>query len=392
VKIFKEGVNLMRFGRYSSIHYSSPLMGGDPEIFMYKGKRPGKVLPAFNVLPNQEEITTAFSCVYNDGFQAEFYLSPSACLSYYADDVHAGLKETATILTKKIGKDKYTLDPFPVADVEIPEDATIEQIQLGCEPSKSAYGLSDPLQEVHPRHVTMRSTGFHIHMGSQTLVHASNAEITLLIKLIDRMVGVPSVSILRGLEDVRRRSLYGLPGEYRRKTYGVEYRSLSSATMYAPSIMMLLVELTRAAFYIWAEGTYTIRTGEYSKKVRNRVLNSLTDDEVIDIMNNLKIMEAKKHCQNLFGLNNFSIQQWHRYFTEDSKLNQMKHVGACFMSKGARHFVDTSSKGFANNWRINANGNYPAQRWAAHAEGHNASLSKFAVQKPVTKKARKAGV
>jgi hypothetical protein len=69
----------------------------------------------------------------------------------------------------------------------------------------------------------------------------------LLAKLMDIMVGIPSVLLDRNPLAAERRKLYGRAGEYRTPPHGFEYRTLSNYWLRAYPLMSLVFGLTRQA-------------------------------------------------------------------------------------------------------------------------------------------------
>jgi hypothetical protein len=62
-----------------------------------------------------------------------------------------------------------------------------------------------------------------------------------MARLMDRYVGVPS---LGWDKDQIRRKTYGKAGNCRVKEYGVEYRALSNAWLFEPTIMRYVFDAT----------------------------------------------------------------------------------------------------------------------------------------------------
>ena len=104
---------------------------------------------------------------------------------------------------------------FPKAELRDPRAKV-----FGCDPDFNAWkgGEQNPRPKAADK--TLRSAGGHIHLGIKDLDHI------LLIKAMDLFCGV---GMLKYDTDTERRELYGKPGAFRIKPYGVEYRTLSNA-------------------------------------------------------------------------------------------------------------------------------------------------------------------
>ena len=92
--------------------------------------------------------------------------------------------------------------------------------QFGCEPDYNAWKGGSMNPRPNSKDKSLRSAGGHIHLGIKDL------DPLLLIKAMDLFCGV---GMLQYDDDTERRQLYGKPGAYRIKPYGVEYRTLSNA-------------------------------------------------------------------------------------------------------------------------------------------------------------------
>lgn len=92
---------------------------------------------------------------------------------------------------------------------------------FGCDVSYSAWD-GKPIRIDRNSYPTLRSAGFHVHVGYDEVDERMNQTI---IKTLDLFLGVPSILIE---PENLRKTLYGKAGEFRHKPYGVEYRTLSS--------------------------------------------------------------------------------------------------------------------------------------------------------------------
>jgi hypothetical protein len=98
---------------------------------------------------------------------------------------------------------------------------------FGCEPDFDAYEHNVKEQKPIPRacptpHDNIRYAGGHIHLGFDNK-HGIPAHAVAM--LCDMYVGLPS---LRHDDQGLRRHVYGKAGLYRKKPYGIEYRTMSN--------------------------------------------------------------------------------------------------------------------------------------------------------------------
>lgn len=123
---------------------------------------------------------------------------------------------------------------FPKEELEHPAAQV-----FGCDPDFNAWtGQKNPKPQAADE--TLRSCGGHVHVGFDT----NRMDKKRLIKLMDLMLGVPSVLMDK---DEKRRGLYGKHGAYRDKPYGVEYRVLSNFWVHNPKLVEWVWDQTARA-------------------------------------------------------------------------------------------------------------------------------------------------
>jgi hypothetical protein len=132
------------------------------------------------------------------------------------------INDTLNFLTQAV-KDVHGLSISHLSAASFPKEELLNPaaLEFGCDPDFNAWTLAcNP----RPKAVdeTLRSCGGHIHIGFDK----EKADEISVIKMMDMHLGVPSV--LMDKDGDRRRVLYGGPGAFRSKSYGVEYRTLSN--------------------------------------------------------------------------------------------------------------------------------------------------------------------
>lgn len=234
-------------------------VGSDPEIFVEDAK--GNLIPAFKFLPGKTKpkvynTQNTAQTLYWDGFQAEFTIYPQTCLAYMVDGLRAGL---GAVLHEARKYDKGAkLSTATV--VEIPSDflknAEPDEVALGCDPSFNIYKMAgQPVPD--GRELPMRFAGGHVHLGNGSL----KTRATDVIGAIDMLVGIPSVGIFEHWDSPVRRKYYGLPGEHRIPSYGVEYRVLSNAWLRHPALAHLTFDLCRLGSNFGFKGFHSLWKG-----------------------------------------------------------------------------------------------------------------------------------
>lgn len=229
--------------------YYEGTIGTDPEIFAVDEKE--KLIPAFKFLPSRAEADKKNKYfngkTYWDGFQAEFTTESDSCMDGLTSYIGDGLSALKDKLNAFNPKAKLSIKSvFDLTD-EDTVDAKKEHMAFGCAPSKNVYGLKG--LRADGRKVKFRTAGGHIHFGFYNNKEhpKSQEEIEKMVKALDAILGVACVSLFASLDTPKRRAMYGLAGEYRTPTHGLEYRALSNAWLCHPFAANLVFDLARSA-------------------------------------------------------------------------------------------------------------------------------------------------
>lgn len=272
-------------------------VGTDPEMFVVKNK---KVIPAFDFLGKKPKTITQHPKAYWDGFQAEYNTQPSGCLAWQIDHIHQGMLNLHQE-AKRVGGQltiKSVVNVPLTTLAKLPKD----KVEFGCTPSINAYGEAVPIPD--GKDVNFRMAGGHLHLGGTSIMRTGrkgadlekmDLKINNTIKALDRTLGVMSVALFYGLEDKRRRELYGRAGEFRTPKHGIEYRVLSNAWLVHPVTANLVFEIARV---VAASVVYNPENKMYDFLTEM----DTTDEEVQDIINNLDIRKARSYIKRHEGL------------------------------------------------------------------------------------------
>lgn len=270
-------------------------IGTDPEIFAVK--KDGTILPAWEYLGSKSTPTPykssdgyfTGSC-YWDGFQAEFTTAGHiTCLAQMTDSLRAGLQRIRSQAADKGGKlTTATVLPVDPGFLQATHKKNPKYIEFGCAPSKNAYGLGGLGAE--GKDTPIRFAGGHIHFGLHGQLNARNDPnsrrypedgILALVKGLDAVLGVASVSMFDTMDNPVRRQYYGQAGEYRLPPHGLEYRVLSNAWLCHPLATNMVFDLARAVAGV----------------VDNSFLSSVwkgDETETIDIIMNHNVDKARE--------------------------------------------------------------------------------------------------
>lgn len=218
------------------------LIGADPEFFV---KKNGTLVSAHGLIPGTKEAPhkVKLGAVQVDGTALEFNIDPANTAEIFERNMSTVLGE----IRGMVGEE-YEFDFSPVANFgkeyidSLPEKAK----ELGCDPDFNAYtGLPNPKPDAD---MGFRTASGHIHIGwteNQDVTDPDHLEACrMLTKQLDITLGVTSKIWDR---DTVRSSMYGAPGAFRPKSYGVEYRVLSNAWVNDARLRRIVFDITMAS-------------------------------------------------------------------------------------------------------------------------------------------------
>ena len=224
------------------------LIGADPEIFV---KKDGHFHSAHGLVPGTKEKPFAVpnGAVQVDGMALEFNIDPSETEDEFAEYISSVMQHLNDMTPGFDLSKGATADFTPEHLAEQPEEALI----LGCEPDFNAYTGKE---NAPPNAAaTFRTAAGHIHIGWCKDVDPYHPEhiaaCELLVKELDLRLALPFATYDK---DNRRRELYGAPGAYRPKSYGVEYRVLSNAWLDSDELTRWVYRTVCDTFRLLCEG------------------------------------------------------------------------------------------------------------------------------------------
>lgn len=252
------------------------LLGCDPELFFERnGMIIGaeKVLPEGGILPVRGQLYQGQVSPGNnfendkgivlDGVQVELNPKPANCRQVLAKRIQYSMVELKKRL-EALGDKEIKVSFRSNVKLKRSElDSLGEKAKtFGCAPSLNAYDKSSKSVMVDASKYLRRSAGGHIHLG---LSHNLLKERERLPRLLDIMLGIPSVMMDRDPDAAIRRKYYGKAGEYRLPKHGLEYRTLSNFWMRALPLTSLVWGQARNAVKVLATTLFKapIRPKEY---------------------------------------------------------------------------------------------------------------------------------
>lgn len=229
--------------------------GCDPELFLFDTQKqqyihgngiiPGTKKEPFR-LPNG-------GTVQLDGVACEIGITPSYSSTEWVDNLRNTLSDVKKLLPKNV-----VLRAEPAVwfdkeyfDKEVPDVCK----ELGCDPDFDAYknGAPNPRPNglIEKDGKILRTGAGHIHISWTDGMDVTNEKhrwnCILLTQTLDTLFTKASK---QWDKDTTRAQMYGAPGCFRPKPYGMEYRVPSNAWLKDASSASMVYNITRLALYL----------------------------------------------------------------------------------------------------------------------------------------------
>lgn len=233
--------------------------GCDPELFL-KNISTGQFISSIGLIGGSKDFPMPIGegcAVQEDNVAVEFNIPPASTAQEFVDSINFNLK----YLTERAASMGLELCIQPSAVFDNEQLSSPAAQEFGCEPDFNAW--QDGAQNPKPRadNPNLRSAGGHVHIACEGM------DILNVVKAMDLFVGC---QMLEFDHDEDRRLLYGKAGAFRKKSYGVEYRTASNAWIASDDRMRWVWDQTeRALEFVKAGNTFTERQGEMIQKCIN---------------------------------------------------------------------------------------------------------------------------
>lgn len=229
-------------------------VGADPEFFLKDAK--GVNVAAVGLIPGTKDkpFPLRKGAVQLDGTAVEFNITPALTKLGFVTNINS----TLNAVRRMIPKD-FAFDFTPAVQYEkkyfdsLPEDSKI----LGCNPDNDAYkdGAENPPPD---NKTTMRTAAGHIHIGWGKDFNVEDPDHMWDCVQITKMMDDFTYPFSYFWDNNKaRQTMYGKPGAFRPKKYGVEYRTLSCAWLKHPVLWPWFHETAKMVVKLAEEG----RTG-----------------------------------------------------------------------------------------------------------------------------------
>jgi hypothetical protein len=262
----------------------SVLIGCDPEIF---AKQSGKVVSAHGLIPGDKKnpFKVNKGAVQVDGMALEFNIDPAAT----DDEFVINIKEVLQQMQLMVPDHEFFISPVAKFSPAYMKQQPKEALELGCDPDFNAWEGGNPFDKPDMK-LPMRTASGHVHIGwtnGQDIRDPSHISKCIAVaKQMDYVLGLGSLVYD---QDTKRRSMYGKPGCFRPKPYGVEYRTLSNMWLSSETLMRWVFRNAKAGIESLMQGGALFNDGN-AEKVRDAINNSnLNQALVIMEKHNLEV-------------------------------------------------------------------------------------------------------
>jgi hypothetical protein len=225
-------------------------IGCDPEFFLKEGDN---YVSAHDLVPGTkyDPFPLDGGAVQADGTAVEFNILPAGSSEEFSLNISRVLQQIRELVPARFS---FYFRPSVEYDPAYFRRIPVAARQLGCDPDYNA-NLSGKMNKITKRPGTLRTGAGHIHIGWGKDIEVYNPvhikDCCEAVKYLDQTI-LPSES--HWCDDRKRRTLYGAPGAFRPKNYGVEYRVLSNSWLRYPRLWPWLFESVTSSLEELARG------------------------------------------------------------------------------------------------------------------------------------------
>jgi hypothetical protein len=209
-------------------------LGCDPELFLQNNV--GRLISSIGLIGGSKDFPMPIGegcAVQEDNVAVEFNTPPCASAAEFIKSIQFNL-DYLTERAKEMDLQLCIKPSGEFDDEQLDNEAAQE---FGCEPDYNAWngGRQNPRPSAPNKN--LRSAGGHIHIET-------DLPCLDVVKAMDLFVGCPMIEFDT---DTQRRELYGKAGAFRKKAYGVEYRTSSNAWIASPDRIQWAWDQTQKA-------------------------------------------------------------------------------------------------------------------------------------------------
>jgi hypothetical protein len=243
-------------------------LGCDPEVLLVTPA--GKYISSVGLIGGSKDFPMPIdgegNAVQEDNVSVEFNTPPcksSADFIFHINKNKTWIQERARSLGLSMA-----IKPSAVFDQDQLQTEAAQT--FGCDPDFNAWRDGEQNPRPTADNKALRSCGGHIHVGL-----TDSDDLLLVVKAMDLYVGC---MMLEFDDDKGRRELYGKAGAFRKKSYGVEYRTASNRWIESDEKIQWVWDQTERALAFARSGkTFTEEEGEMIQRCINESDMTLLD-------------------------------------------------------------------------------------------------------------------
>lgn len=202
--------------------------GCDPEVFL-QDKWTKDIVSAHGLFPGtkKEPFAVDKGAVQVDGMALEFNIHPAKTIEEFNGNIETVLHQM-TEMVHKVSPDLQLLfEPVAVFDPMYFSLQPLEGKILGCDPDFDEYGNEKTPPE-GAQDNNIRTAAGHVHIGWREGGEAFEEKHFNDCKIISSKFKILKGYVPITAAERERAKLYGAPGSFRPKSYGIELRSPSN--------------------------------------------------------------------------------------------------------------------------------------------------------------------
>lgn len=248
-------------------------IGADPEIFL---KKDGKVVSAIDVVEadkeNPIEIEPGFRYHY-DNILLEFSVPPATNQTEFMNNITYMRDYLKNYLNE------YEFDYSSSHEVDWDVISSPASMEFGCQPDYNVW-TSDVNKICDASMTNLRVAGGHIHIGFE---NPTDEKCNLLVKALDFYVGLPFIF---EDDDTLRRTQYGKAGSFRKKPYGLEYRTLPTKWIENDDLIAMVYNNVQKAINAINSGKITEEFLNQNSEIIQLAINTSNMDLAVELLQN----------------------------------------------------------------------------------------------------------
>lgn len=248
-------------------------LGCDPEVFLFSAEN-NKFISSVGLIGGSKDdpmpIDSEGNAVQEDNVTVEFNTPPCLTVEDFKKHINRN-KQWITQRAEKLGL-QMSIKPSAVFDDEQLNSYGAQT--FGCEPDYNAWADGKMNPRPRARNKNLRSCGGHVHIQ----VDHDTTDILEVVKAMDLFVGC---LMLEFDDDTGRRELYGKAGAFRKKAYGVEYRTASNAWIESDEKIQWVWDQTEKALAF-------VATGRSFSEEEGALIQTCINESSMEALNQLK--------------------------------------------------------------------------------------------------------